>query len=714
MISLRLLYSGLARTTLAAYFGFAGALILSAEDLEFYSTPPVFYASYDRGIDAEQALSFPSAGGFGVSLIADGARGGAVLLVERGGHLHYRGQSNINTERGTMLLKTRGTAVAGEEGPAWLWQARCERYVLGVLSHEEGLALIVEHIDGSEIARLDLPEEQRSSEQWYDVTASWDASTQQAWLGLDSNFVEGSFLMPRHPGAAWAFYIGGASQGRYYTGGMLEAGNAFDELIIYDLPWPDLARGPAINPDERATSREVEAGVRRNLETIAGLQNYGGWMRSYTWPTLIGTYAQGRGFIEMRNVVTLDKSDGSARTGSHFLQAYDILKDPVFLDIAQKTGDFLVSAQSPGGYWYMNYELTPSGFQPTVPTASGGGRPQVKFQDGVQSDALAFLISLYLLSGEERYRVAALANGDFYLASQNPDGSWSHHYHPELGVGRSANGLHHHAGEINDRTMNDGIDVMVLLWHFNKDPRYLEAAKRAGDWLVAAQLGGEVRGWAEQYDSDLNPIRARRHEPAAFSRTATMDASEALIEIYRLSGEDRYLEPIRKTAEWLKERFPEGTMYAYYDLESGRPIAAWQHEIYYLDDPADLEKVLRFPLNPNIRFKQPVPDLEGLLAQAEINRVDEDVPMEELRSRALWALNSQNEAGVWVQENIGGGPHTLGSGFNPYRARLIMMLNYLAATQKQAGTFSGRLGGDGDLFKMSVTEDWYDVDWPSE
>ncbi len=680
------------------------------------STPawpdPDFHASYDTDTSAEASHGLPDPGGFGTKIVPDGAQGGALRIEKPGGHLHYRAQGNVSLEAGAVSFYTRGKAIAGLDGAAWLWAVRTQHYDFGLVVKDGKLILRRGEFSRREqptLAELSLPLAGDDPEQWHKITASWDSFRQQAWLELDGEFIEGSFALPENFEPLLAMYIGGGVEGRLYEGGMLNAGNEFDDLQVWMQSKALLDQyQPLSDPESEELLKPMIAGIYQRLYTIEDLQYNGGWQVAYTWPTMLGAYAQGRGYIDDQNIISLDKSNGTPIIAARYVYAYDILGDESLLEVAKTTGDFLVMAQSEEGYWLSNYEF---GTGELVPIDSPSGHAEPKFQDGVQSQSIALLLALYKVTGKTEYLDSAEKAGEFYLRAQNPDGSWSYKFDPKEGIGKTFLGKPQ-GGEINDYAMNDALNIMVLLYHYTHDMRYLEAAKRGADWFVAANLSGKVHGWAQQYSNELKPAPARHHEPAAYSSEDTLIASQALVEVYRISGDERYLVPVREAAAWLEERFPEGKMYKYYDPETGRPVASWDWKVYYLDDPEQFKIADSFPQNPFVISQRPTPDIQGLLDSLEESEAEDDGLTRSELGLARRALNTQNELGLWIKENVGGGRHTLGSGFTPSSVRAIHMLNFLEACYKEMHLAEPRLLHHGDLMRMAAPADWYDIPWP--
>ncbi len=79
--------------------------------------------------------------------------------------------------------------------------------------------------------------------------------------------------------------------------------------------------------------------------------------------------------------------------------------------------------------------------------------------------------------------------------------------------------------------------------------------------------------WAQQYNYDMQPIWARRFEPAAITGSESQDAILALMKIYRQTGEKKYLAPIPRAMAYLKRsQLSDGRLARYYELQSNKPL----------------------------------------------------------------------------------------------------------------------------------------------
>jgi hypothetical protein len=662
--------------------------------------------------DADFAREMPLAGGFGMAADVPGKNGSATQVAEAGGHLNFVGGSNLQAAHGTVRMLVKGDVWA-DETPRWLFEARAVDRI-GIRREPGKLSLVFSpgRRTDQAIAQLDLEIGDVSAAEWHSVVASWDRDSGTGWIALDGNGVSGEMAFSQDFRPAFALYLAGGFGGR--AGGMNLPGLTIDDFVLYDVPLPLLETELAALPHAEEEFLPIaEAGARKSLDFIADLQRWGGWQTIYTWPTLLGSSAQGREYVDFDDYLDNDKGNGSPRTAINFLYAYEVLGDYRYLDVGLRTGEFLLAAQDERGFWVHGYRTTVNGIQPVASDR------HIKFQDQVQAHPMFLLSALYRLTGDERYMEAVKRAGEFYLAAQNPNGSWSHHFNAEKGIGENAIGQPQ-GGELNDGAMNDAIDIMAFLYHVTGEGKYVQAINGAGDWLIEAQ-GDEVPLWADQYDGDNNPAWARAFEPPAYSTTATRLACQALREVCRFSGDERYLEPMRRTVTWLEANAPDDKLSSYTEPGTGKAIAAWERKIYYLDDPDQVAYLNTQPIG--VWYLQKV-DMTGpikrILEQAEAGApATSEVTIEGAlaslpgsRTGAQSALDTQNKAGVWVVPNVATFMGSVGAGFSACIPRVLLILRYIEAARIAKGELEPIHRGAGDLRAMAYPEpDWYELKW---
>ncbi len=660
--------------------------------------------------DAEFARGSTSSGGFGMAADVAGVHGSGTKVAQLGGHLHYLGGSNFQAAHGTVRFAVKGDVWAAA-GPQWLFDARGKDRI-GVLREPGTLSLVVcpsTRIDGF-ISRLDLPVGEVSTDAWHQVVASWDRAAATGWIALDGNGVSGPMAFSTDLRPAMAVYLGGGAVSR--TGGIAPVGTALDDFVLYDLALPMLQAQPTPLPQADAEYLPlVEAGVRQTMDYMASLQRWGGWQTLYTWPTLLGSAAQGREYVDFDDYIDNDKGNGSCPLAAKFLWAYQTLGDYRYLGVALRTGEFILAAQAPEGYWVHGYRMTVNGITPVTSSRN------IKLQDQDQAHPMLLLTCLHRVTGDERYLEALKKAGEFYLRAQNPNGSWSHHYDMEDGVGKNAIGLPG-GGELNDGATNDAIQMMALMYHVTGERKYIEAMKRVGDWLLQAQ-GDTVPLWSDQYDAENNPVWARAFEPPSYGVTATTLACQALREMYRFTGDERYVDGIRRANDWIVANLPDGQMSTFIDPESGRAIAAWDRKIYYLDDPKSIEYLDTVPTSSSYRRTSNVGGtVARLLEQALAGPPERGVltaeaamaALEGKRTSAQGAMDSRNEVGVWTVPIVADYIGSIGEGFASSIPRASLMIAYVETARIAMGELPPRYPGSNDVLHLAYPfEDWYEV-----
>jgi hypothetical protein len=128
--------------------------------------------------------------------------------------------------------------------------------------------------------------------------------------------------------------------------------------------------------------------------------------------------------------------------------------------------------------------------------------------------------------------------------------------------------------QINDNISGTMLTTMLLAHEIYGDAKYLEAAKRAGDFFLLAQMPDPQPGWAQQYDPKMQPVWERKFEPPAISGLESQYALEALLALVRVTGDTKYLEPFPRALAYLKKcRLKDGRLARFYELQSNKPLS---------------------------------------------------------------------------------------------------------------------------------------------
>ncbi len=321
---------------------------------------------------------------------------------------------------------------------------------------------------------------------------------------------------------------------------------------------------------------------------------------------------------------------GTPAVGVAFLDAYAATGDAAHLDAAAATAEALVRGQLRSGGWHYRIELDPSkrgefvyrdgprgGREHAPPTPAPGGWDVWKrhlhkndttvIDDDTTPAALRFLIRFDAATKFQNNRVheaveyalTAVAN------AQYPVGAWSHTYdhypttppseahYPVKRAAYPADWSRTWTKDwtgcymLNDRITTNVIATFLLAHKVYGDDRYRAAAERGGRFLLLARMPEPQPAWCQQYDRDMKPVWDRKFEPPAITGMESQDVLDALLLLYRHTGNREYLEPLPAALDYLTKCVqPDGRMARYYELRTNRPLY-FTRDYKLTHDPAD-------------------------------------------------------------------------------------------------------------------------------
>jgi PelA/Pel-15E family pectate lyase len=324
------------------------------------------------------------------------------------------------------------------------------------------------------------------------------------------------------------------------------------------------------------------------------------------------------------------ESPGTAAVGLALLEAYQRTCEPFLLEAAVETGMALVNGQLVSGGWCEHIEFDPlkrkrfayradspgavtftakraaqqpgsDGFlphdRPLDNEMNGRESPPegaplnvTSFDDDKSQGSLRFLMLLdrELEFAHSRIHAAVQYAQEAFLAAQYPNGGWPQHFreiitppqpaslkasYPETWSREHAWTGFSRYYTINDSTLRDLIRTMLLAHEIYGEQRFLDAAKRGGDFLILAQMPAPQPAWAQQYNFAMQPVWARVFEPPAVSGGESQAVMLMLIDLALATGEARYLEPVPRAVEYLRSSLlPDGRLARFYELRTNRPL----------------------------------------------------------------------------------------------------------------------------------------------
>ena len=218
-----------------------------------------------------------------------------------------------------------------------------------------------------------------------------------------------------------------------------------------------------------------------------------------------------------------------------FLRAYEIFGEPEYLAAGLACANLIRKAQWPRGHWPW----------------PGKNENFIRIQDGSTTEPFWIMLYAHKLSGNQKYFASAQRCADVLLSLQRPGGGWGDQW--SFNGSKSGNTGVYHGISFNDRATNAPFRIMVMMYHLTQDQKYIAQLGKLWPWIVKADLGEvePVIGWADQYNDDATPARARRYEielPTIYALTRAV--GPLLIWQYLMTGDETRMDLLRKAYAW--------------------------------------------------------------------------------------------------------------------------------------------------------------------
>ena len=293
--------------------------------------------------------------------------------------------------------------------------------------------------------------------------------------------------------------------------------------------------------------------------------------------------------------------------GEAFLLAYERTGDKYYLDAALETARALVKGQLVSGGWDYRIEFEANDRKKYAYRADGAAEPKARntstLDDDTTQAAVRFLMHVDRVLGYKDQPIHEAVT--FALASllraQYPNGAWPQRFtgppnpsdfpvlnasYPDTWPWTFPAVNYSSYYTLNDDTLADCIATMFEAAEIYGDSRYAEAAERGGDFLILAQMPEPQPAWCQQYNAQMQPAWARKFEPPSVTGGESQGAISILMEVYRQTGDKKYLEPIPRALAYLKKsELKGGKMARFYELQTNRPLYfTKQYELVYTAD----------------------------------------------------------------------------------------------------------------------------------
>jgi len=449
-------------------------------------------------------------------------------------------------------------------------------------------------------------------------------------------------------------------------------------------PWPFLAAflvsilPPASIADELPDPAATAAAMRKASDFFtAKLASRGGYASSWS-ADLSEAKVEAR---RSKTVISI-QPPGTTTVGLAMLRAWQATGDRAHLEGARGAAEALLACQLESGGWPADFDFGADDEERwhlrrhvlAGDTETGKRRNASTLDDDKTQSAILFLLELaHDPAGQDD---AALQEGlayafDKLIAAQHPIGAWPQ----QFSEAAPADGLvakaripedwprvwpeekYHHYHTLNDDNLLKLVHLMLRAHQLTGEARFLDSAKRVGDFLLLAQFEGDQPAWAQQYDLDMTPVWARRFEPPALATTESLGACHTLFELWLATGEESYREAILRALGWFERiRLPDGQIARFYELGTNRALycAAETYELTY--DDSSLPIHYRFKLDyPEAKIERLRADLARPREEVLDSRREPDSPelwmkqARNLRSKVRDALESQHPDGYWLK-----------------------------------------------------------------
>lgn len=261
------------------------------------------------------------------------------------------------------------------------------------------------------------------------------------------------------------------------------------------------------------------------------------------------------------------RSPGTPAGGLLFVRAYQRSYEEKHLAAARRAGDLLVNIQLSSGGWFSEMPVYGNQsawwFRWVVPGAT--------LDDDVTSGAVRFLLALWEVTNEPRYKEAAERALDLLLKAQLPSGAWPLTWHPAWR--RFLRSSFEDWPSMNDAATVGPIYACLDGARLLSRPDLLEAAKRGGTWLIQAQHPAPNAGWAQQYDREGRPSPGRRFEPSGLATWESRHALDALQALAETTGDQKFCTPFPAAIDWLKRSaLSPGCWARLYSVDTNSPM----------------------------------------------------------------------------------------------------------------------------------------------
>jgi len=343
-------------------------------------------------------------------------------------------------------------------------------------------------------------------------------------------------------------------------------------------------------PDPAAMTAAMKKAVTYATQHLA---REGGYASSYDKEGKIGEVEHG----ESPTIISI-QPPGTTTMGLAMLRAWRATGDELFLKAARDAAGALIKSQLASGGWDSDFDFAPDKVKryhlrsrwEAGDKDTGKRRNSTTLDDNKTQSALMLLLEVAsepAFKDDTALLQAKKAAFDALLAAQASNGAWPQQFsgpadpavpvlkasYPETWSRTFPAAKYTSYHTLNDGNLSEIAKVLTRAYELEKDPRYLAALKKLGDFFLLAQMPEPQPVWAMQYDHDMHPAWARKFEPPSVTAYESLEAMETLHDIYLLTGDDKYLAPMQAALAWFeRSKLPDGTHARFYELRTNKPL----------------------------------------------------------------------------------------------------------------------------------------------
>jgi len=415
---------------------------------------------------------------------------------------------------------------------------------------------------------------------------------------------------------------------------------------------------------------------------------------------------------ESKTVISI-QPPGTTTVGMAYVRAFQATGDGQFLEAAKATGKALIECQLASGGWESDFDFAEEHAKKhwLHQQALAGDKEQGKrkntstLDDNKTQSALLFLLELAYLpecKDDAVLQESVKFGLESLLAAQYPNGAWPQQFDgpadPATPVKKAAypkewSRTFPKAKYTDFYTLNDGnlqraAQVMLRAHELTKDERFLNSAKKLGDFLILAQMPEPQTAWAQQYNHDMEPVWARKFEPPCVTGGESLGAMETLHDLYVVTGEEKYLKPLAAGFAWYeRSALPDGQYARFYELQTNKPLYFVKDTYELTYDDSNLPTHYGFKMDHIAKDLAKLKELMQEPRESLLERRAGPTSEKSWTSKAKGvagkvnaALKSQNTDGIWVKgDEIDAGEFT---------KHMNAMAYYVEAAKKGGAEFT--------------------------